>query len=114
MELTPEALRHREDFSACRLAEKVGVDRTYASALALKAHFEAQGLRAGRVDLYTVGPHARRSRYLFQKALGPSFEVGSFCIPHQDIHREDWWTTSEGAKLVLTEWIAQLYTLLFF
>lgn len=95
-------------------AEQVGTDRTYASALALKAFFDAQGLRGGRVDLYTLGPHARRSRYLFQKALGPSFEVGSVCIPHRYIHRDDWWTTSEGAKMLLTEWISNLYTLLFF
>ena len=33
------------------------------------------------IHLISVGPHARRSHFLFKKALGPNIEVGVTSLP---------------------------------
>ena len=46
-------------------------DRTYQSAIALKDTLKQNGITEKKLHLVTTGPHGRRSRMLFQKALGP-------------------------------------------
>jgi hypothetical protein len=43
-------------------------DRTFHSAMSVKGWLEKQGLRSGSLDVLTLGPHARRSRLLYEKA----------------------------------------------
>ena len=45
-------------------------DRTYASAVALRNWFHAHNLPVRRINVMTEDVHARRTRLLFQKALG--------------------------------------------
>jgi len=51
-------------------------DRTYTAAVALRNWWREHGEAPTTVNLMSDGPHARRSRLLYRKALGPSVHVG--------------------------------------
>jgi predicted TIM-barrel fold metal-dependent hydrolase len=93
-------------------AAKTRRDRTYASAQALRRHFDEHGVAGARINLVTVGTHARRSALLFRRALGRGFDVGVIVLP-DEFGAGDWWQSSEGFRSVVYEWLAWLYTLAF-
>ena len=84
-------------------------DRTYASAIALQKWFRMEQIEVRTVNVLTEAPHARRSRLLFQKALGADVKVGAIPIDNPDFDRADWWKYSEGVREVLSELIAYAY-----
>lgn len=84
-------------------------DRTYSSALALKHWFQDHQLAPASINLFTVGPHARRSRMLFQRALGKDIQVGVFALEEDDFDPKHWWRTSEGVRTVIGETLAYGY-----
>lgn len=85
-------------------------DRTYHSALVLK---QALG-PLERLDVFSVGPHARRTRLLFRKAFGPGVQVGIHCGTPTEYDRSDWWRCSDGVRGVLGELLAWGYARLLF
>lgn len=86
------------------------VDRTYSSALAVRDWLERQdGSRIRSVNIYTISAHARRSKLLFQKALGHQFRVGVVAHPDVGYDSAHWWATSEGFREVSSEALAYLY-----
>jgi hypothetical protein len=89
-------------------------DRTYHSALAVKGWFEANGAAPNAVNVITLGPHARRTRLLFQKALGDEVKVGIIALEDRDYDSQHWWRSSDGARHVVGEVIAYLYARFFF
>jgi len=89
-------------------------DRTYTAALALKHWLRDHGLSPARFNLISVGPHARRSRLLFEKALGKGVTVGVMAIPSRDYDAARWWRSSQGFRTVTSEAIAYAYARLFF
>jgi hypothetical protein len=93
---------------------KVLRDRTYEEALALKAWIDSCDTPPGVVNLQTLGVHARRSRILFQFALGDRTKVGVLAGSVTGYDPRGWWKSSEGAKTVLYETLAYVYTVLFF
>ena len=85
------------------------------SAISLKKWWgDHEKTPLSKVNLLTVGPHARRSRLLFEKALGSSVEVGVISIPGKDYETGKWWHSSSGVRMVIGETIAYLYARLFF
>ncbi len=54
----------------------IGRDRTYSSAVALRKWLGAHDLQPRAINIVTEGTHARRTRLLFQRALGPNVAVG--------------------------------------
>ncbi len=95
-------------------SKRVLQDRTYASALSLKYWLVQHGIRAAKIHLLSEGPHARRSRLLFKKALGESFTVGVTALPVADYDANYWWRSSSGVRAVIGESIAYLYARLLF
>ncbi len=91
-------------------APGVHKDRTYASALALRHYLDAHEIRGGRFQLLTEGAHARRSRLLFRKALGPDRRVGCLALPPEDYDPRCWWHSSSGVRGVIYEGLAYGYT----
>jgi uncharacterized SAM-binding protein YcdF (DUF218 family) len=89
-------------------------DRTYSSALALKEWCAENGVSLTGINIVTADVHARRTRLLFQKALGPGVEVGIISIPQPDYDARRWWRYSQGVRVVIGECIAYLYARLFF
>lgn len=84
-------------------------DRTYHSALALKKWFRESGLHPNSIDVVTQGPHARRTRLLFQLTFGNEVRVGIIGVRDTDYDPVHWWRSSEGVRDVIDEWIAYLY-----
>jgi hypothetical protein len=94
--------------------DDVKKDRTYASALALKKWASTSGLELKSINVYTLGAHARRSRFLFQKALGDTVEVGIIGVVEQTFDPKAWWKYSNGFRTVIDETIAYLYAITYF
>lgn len=83
--------------------------RSYASALALRDWLKANAPSVKSINVATRTVHARRTRLLYQKALGSGISVGVIALPDQDYDPARWWRYSAGVKTVLTEGIGYLY-----
>ncbi len=92
----------------------IGRDRTYNSAIALRDWLHEHNEQLQSINIVTEGTHARRTRLLFQKALGPNVAVGVIAIPSPDFDAKHWWKYSEGVEEVVTEGVAYAYARLFF
>jgi hypothetical protein len=95
-------------------APLVRQDRTYTSAVTLRKWFGEHGMPPTQLNLITVGPHARRSRLLFQKAFGRNVTVGIMAIPENGYDERNWWHSSEGVRAVIGEALAYGYARIFF
>jgi uncharacterized SAM-binding protein YcdF (DUF218 family) len=89
-------------------------DRTYASALSLKRWWREHHLAPTKVNLITSGPHARRSRLLFEKALGKGVTVGVIALAANDYDERHWWQSSPGVRITIGEALAYAYARLLF
>jgi uncharacterized SAM-binding protein YcdF (DUF218 family) len=89
-------------------------DRTYNSALGVSQWLRENYPAVTKVDLVSLGPHARRSHLLFQEALGEKISVGIISLPDQDYDAKHWWRTSDGVRDVIDEFIAYLYARILF
>lgn len=89
-------------------------DRTFFSAVALREWLASNTPEVDAVDVVTEGVHARRTRFLFEKALGPRFRVGIIATGNTQYDPTKWWRNSEGVREVLGETIAYLYARFFF
>lgn len=90
-------------------APRVKQDRTYACGVALRKWVEEHGIQLTRINLVTVGPHARRSRLLFQQAFGKDMPIGVVAVPEPDYDARRWWRSSLGFRAVTGEAIAYIY-----
>ncbi len=88
-------------------------DRTYQSALAVKQWLEQHGEAKKGITIFEVGPHARRSRLLYELALKRP-EIGVVSIKDENYDHRKWWNSSIGFRTVVGECIAYLYVKLFF
>ena len=91
-----------------------GRDRTYQSALALRTWFREHNLPIHSINLLTEDAHSRRSRLLFQKAMGDEVNIGIISVPNPDYDAAYWWRYSEGVREVIGEGIAYIYAKCFF
>jgi uncharacterized SAM-binding protein YcdF (DUF218 family) len=89
-------------------------DRTYGSAVALRNWLREHNTAVSGMDIVTEDLHARRTRLLFQEALGDKVNVGVIAIPSPDYDAKHWWRYSDGVREVIGESIAYVYTKLFF
>jgi uncharacterized SAM-binding protein YcdF (DUF218 family) len=89
-------------------------DRTYGSAVALRNWFREHKMVVSGIDVVTEDLHARRTRLLFEKALGDKVAVGVIAIPNPDYDAKRWWRYSEGLKDVLSEAATYVYARLLF
>ncbi len=96
------------------IADEMRKDRTYVAAVALREAFMAYNIGETNLHLVTTGPHGRRSRMLFQKALGPDYAIGVTSLEDFSYDAEDWYKCSEGVRSVLGELIAYTYAKFFF
>ncbi|MGK7954203.1 MAG: ElyC/SanA/YdcF family protein [Crocosphaera sp.] len=86
----------------------VRVDRTAASAQAVKQWLSASELEVKAINLYSHDVHTRRSWLVFKRILEPDVKVGA--IAFHPYRTKSWWQTSGGVKSVIVETIAYLYT----
>lgn len=89
-------------------------DRTYNSAVSLKKWIKENNINVKKIDVLAVGSHARRSRFLFARAMDKEYEVGIISVKDPAYNSDNWWKSSVGVRTVLSETIAYFYVLLFF
>jgi len=92
----------------------IGRDRTYSSAIALRDWLHRHDVQVRSINIVTEGTHARRTRLLFKRALGPDVAVGVIAIPSPDFDAKHWWQYSQGVEEVVQEGIGYLYARCFF
>ena len=92
----------------------VNRDRTYASAIELKKWLDNSGIVIEALDIYSLGPHSRRSWLLFQYVFTPDIAIGIVAIEDRSYNAKKWWKTSSGVRIVLSETIAYIYAKFFF
>ena len=92
----------------------IGRDRTYSSAIALRDWFREHNLQVRSLNIVTEGAHARRTRLLFEEALGRDVKVGVIAVPSPDFDARHWWYYSEGLEDVVQEGLGYLYAKFFF
>jgi len=84
-------------------------DRTYGSAVALRNWFREHNMSVRSINVVTEDLHARRTRLLFEKALGHDVAVGVIAVANPDYDSRHWWRYSQGVKEVVSEGAAYLY-----
>ena len=77
--------------------------RTYESAVAVFHALQARDIQPKALNVFTFGPHARRSRLVFAKVEGPGRKVGVVAWTPTDYGSEPWWRSSERAKDLISE-----------
>lgn len=89
-------------------------DRTYGSAIALRNWLHEHNFPLQSINVLTEDVHARRTRLLFQKALGDNVKIGIISVPSPDYDSKHWWRYSEGVKDVVVETVGYVYAKLIF
>jgi hypothetical protein len=79
--------------------------RTFESAVATWQALERRGLRPHLLNVFTLGPHARRSRLVYEKVYRPGTRVGVIAWVPSDYEAEPWWRSRGRAKCLLKETI---------
>ena len=95
-------------------APAVEKDRSYASALALRQWLRENGGADVKINIAGNGAHSRRTRLIYEKALGSGVKVGISNIPEAGFDPKRWWKTSPGFRTVVDETIAYTYARCFF
>jgi len=83
-------------------------DRTYHSILALQRRLYEEGFNEASIDMVSLGVHARRSWFLYEKVFS-SVNVGVVAISPNEYDASRWWLSSEGVRSVISESSAYLY-----
>ena len=89
-------------------------DRTFAAAVALGSWLKREQPTVTRINVLTEDCHGRRTRLLYRRALGSSFDVGIISVKNPDYNPRRWWRYSEGVREVLGEFTAYIYARFFF
>ena len=85
-------------------------DRTYGTAATFREWCVTNHIPMTAFNVVTIGPHARRSRLLFEKAFGPDVRVGIIPLTNEEYEADHWWRYSEGVKETLSESAAYVYS----
>ena len=92
----------------------VKTDRTYAAALAVKKWLLNNDRSVKSLNIFSIGPHARRSWLLGKLAFGETVEVGVIAVASAEYDHNKWWRSSSGVRSVVGETIAYVYAKFFF
>jgi hypothetical protein len=88
-------------------------DRTYVSAQAVRKRLEELGLFGKSADLFSSGPHARRSHLMYRAVFGETYPLGVISVEPTGYDVRRWYRSSEGFKSVVMEYISWAYAHLF-
>jgi hypothetical protein len=93
-------------------AKDVQTQRTYEMAVAVRRALSERGLLGADITVFTHGPHARRSRLIFRKTLGPDAKVGVISWAPTTDEGRAWWDSTERTEDFAKETVAWLAELL--
>lgn len=87
--------------------------RTFASAISVRRMLGDAGIKAESLNVFTLGPHARRSALVFAKVNSHGPQIGVIGWVPPDYKTEAWWNSSDRSRELLEETVAYFYELLF-
>jgi len=90
-------------------SDNVIKNRTFASALALQDYIAQKQLNVKGINLYSYGPHTRRSWLIFQEVFKAKIPLGAIASIPTSYDQKNWWKSSEGFRVVIGEALAYLY-----
>ena len=82
--------------------------------MALRKWLRENHMTITQINLMAEGFHSRRSRLMFQKALGDGVQVGIIAYEWDHAAAQRWWTSSEGVRHLTDEALAYIYARFFF
>jgi uncharacterized SAM-binding protein YcdF (DUF218 family) len=93
-------------------SEKTERYRTFESAVAVRRTLHLAGIKPKGLNIFTFGPHARRSAMVFKKVNWDVEKIGviGWCPP--EYQKERWWESSERSKELIDEAVGYLYEVL--
>jgi hypothetical protein len=94
-------------------AEDVELQFIFESAVAVSRALQAKGIQPKNVNVFTFGPHARRTRLVFAKVFQPRTKVGVISWAPLNQKMVPWWHSSDRAIDLLTETAGYLYEVCF-
>jgi hypothetical protein len=86
--------------------------RTFESAVTVWRVLRSAGIRPKAVNIFTFGPHARRSGLVFAKVCSPAINVGTIAWTPAEYRTKPWWRSSERSRDLLEETVGFLYEFL--
>jgi DUF218 domain len=86
--------------------------RTFESAVAVWRTLHEGGIDATALNVFTLGPHARRSALVFSKVNSPRVKIGVIGWVPAEYRDEPWWQSSDRSRELLDETVGYLYELL--
>ncbi|MGK7918666.1 MAG: YdcF family protein [Trichodesmium sp.] len=84
--------------------------RTTAAAMAVKEWLATSNLKVNSINIYSLGPHARRSWMIYRNVFSPDIQVGIIALEPKGYNPQRWWQSSAGMRTVIGEAIAYFYT----
>jgi hypothetical protein len=94
-------------------AESTERHRTFEAAVAVWRTLHDAGIKTTALNVFTLGPHARRSALVFAKVTAGSPKIGVIGWLPKEYRAEPWWRSSERSRDLIDETIGYLYELLF-
>jgi DUF218 domain len=95
------------------VSENTESHRTFESAVAVWRALRDAGIKPRTLEVFTFGPHARRSAMVFAKVNSQDANVGVIGWVPPEYKTEPWWRSSERSREFLDETFGYLYELLF-
>lgn len=86
--------------------------RTFGSAVAVWHALKDRGVRPKALNVFTIGPHGRRSRLVYAKVFEASTKVGVISWVPPGYESGAWWHSSERANELMKETVGWFFELL--
>ena len=88
-------------------------NRTYKSALMVRDWARSAGIPVKSLDVFSRGPHARRSRHFYRLVFAQA-DIGVVALRPHAYDTARWWRSSAGAREVLEQATGLVWTFCFF
>jgi hypothetical protein len=86
--------------------------RTFESAVAVWRTLRDAGIKPKGLNVFTVGPHARRTALVFSKVNSGVERIGVIGWTPPEFRSEPWWNSSDRSRELLEETAGYLYEFL--
>jgi len=93
-------------------SENTESHRTFESAVAVWRTLRVAGIEPKTLNVFTIGPHARRSALVFAKVNSDGPKIGVIGWLPPEYKSEPWWRSSERSRELLDETVGYLYEVL--
>lgn len=86
--------------------------RTYSMATAARDVLRGRGIHPLAINVFTRGPHARRSRLVYAKVFALDCPVGVIAWAPSSFQSEPWWRSSDRSQDMLKETVGYFFELI--